>query len=111
MRNELRSVVRVSKFMAMDSEMMRGRAGGSVLPGRDSWHGVRLEGVSFGSPTADILLVLLPLQSLTTQSVMCSRTFPYLGSMPSVSSTMVANCSHSRIVVAIQMPRVQARIP
>ena len=31
-------------------------------------------------------------------------------SMPSVSRKMVANSSHSRIVVAIQMPRVQARM-
>ena len=31
-------------------------------------------------------------------------------SMPSVSRRMVANSSHSRMVVAIQMPRVQARM-
>ena len=33
-----------------------------------------------------------------------------MASMPSVSSRMVTNCSHSRIVVAIQIPCVQACI-
>ena len=33
-----------------------------------------------------------------------------MASMPSVSSRMMANCSHSRTVVAIHMPRVQARM-
>ena len=33
-----------------------------------------------------------------------------MASMPSVSSRTVENSSHSRTAVAIQMPRVQARI-
>ena len=57
---------------------MRGRAGGRVLPGRDSWRGVRLERVSLEACTAAMssatatTIAIIPVALYARSSQLCA---------------------------------------